>query len=592
MLGTPKGNQHFMLVYLILGLILFGGARVSLPSGHLELAQIDLFAFALLILLGMDIRRGSKSESLRAWDIRIEKYVLRPIQEKKLWIGLAVVGTVLLLVHLVRDLTLQTHMFDNSCLHQPLFYPFEPQFFHCNACRMDTQFAEHILWPLVVLAPLTSLLKSDLFIFILQILFVLGPLAFYITRGPLQERSRLWILAAFVVLCSSPLRHSLFRDFREDHLIFGAFLMAGWALQTKRPWHYLSFLLLGILSKENAPVVGFFFLFPILFDKNLPLSKLQRQRLAGATAFLTLAYTALLVKVIIPNFMGSSESENNILRAYPGMGSTMSEFAINVLKNPFAFMSLVADPLLNLSSLKYVFRLLTPFLLLFLCGRWWLVPALPGIFMNLSAVGFSREVQRMQIFHYELIILPFLVLGMVQSLAWSRKWDFQRPRFAFLVLAVALCAFGRSPVYYMTSWLAEFGYRIPGALALDRLRLEEPLAASPYLWPQLNHLKELRYIDIPSDLGGDPTEKIKRFLSQNPPRPLTGQGRDPGDSRLYLLQLDIPGTEAFRQELLRIGGSEIWKHSDTRGRPFLSLIQTPQPVFSIWCEQMNLCRTP
>src|SRR5690606_30412667 len=103
-----------------------------------------------------------------------------------------------------------------------------------------------------------------------------------------------------------------------------------------------------------------------------------------------------------------------IVNRFGGLGSTPAEVLANLAKHPFATLELILGKLFTPTGFKYLLALLGPALALATRrSSVWLIAALPGVLMNLSS---GAETQRSLNFHYDLIILPFLLLTMTEGL--------------------------------------------------------------------------------------------------------------------------------------------------------------------------------
>ncbi len=579
---------------LIVILAITGGYIFSIDGKHVEIGQINAFALALGVLLYALAKRYPQSKSLAQVDRALaalsriknpSRMVLKIILGISLW---------LLLTRLVRHFSMNTHVFDLSCLHQPLFFPFSPNLLHCDACRNGTQFAEHILWPLMLITPITALFKSNVLVFVIEHLFMMIPLYFFIMRGPLRGHS--WTLVPFTILTflSSPLRQSLIGDFREDQMIFGFGLMMLASLFNGKFGWYWFFFALGLLSKENTAAVYIFLVIPLLFSSDLNLSTAKRRRMATVTAIVCVVYTIFVVKEVIPFFMKGIESQNNILLRIPGFGNTMGEFALNALKNPIPLFMLLIKATANLNALKYLLVVSAPFILLGSRAWLWTIPGWAGLFMNLIAAPTAPH-QIMARFHYELIPLPFFIAA--AALGLSRlipaSWQkFDRTHLLFATpLLFALFFVGRSPTLEITTRIREHGYRIPATLKLITIENLGPIAAQPYIWPHLSHLPHIRFLVVPSE---SPTRELasnaRVFLDANPYRPISGQGRDLEDATEFLLELDTAWGAQLTEDIQLLGGELLRTFADWNGKPFLAHLRLSKPLLDVWCEKLEVCR--
>lgn len=585
---------HFAkaMVCVLIFLALSGGLYLRGQGWAVEFSQMDVFGLLLVLALLLLAFARRQSDSLFLQSNVFTRFANALLDKgQKRWIapGLVFVFGFLFLGHWLRHMSFETNNYDMNCLHQPLFYPFEEVLFHCNVCRMNTQFAEHMVWILVPLSLVTMVLKSDVFLFVLQSLLVAIPLWIFITKGPLREEPKHGFWFFVLVALIYPLRNAMMWDFRED--LFGfAFLLLAFTAFANKSWRWGTVLTLLVMTcKENFPAVTFLMGLVLIFERKLPL--LRRERLIAGLIIMTFSVGSFILyhKFLIPYFMGPSEGYNNILRLFPGMGSTMSDFLMNVLKNPFKFLWTFGDRFFSMRSVRYMAMLIFPFVIWGWRAWFW---AIPGIFMMMLNVMSQSDVQNSGAYHYELIIVPFLAMAVALGIQdASRTRTFAQLRGLWIwALSLALVVAGRGPVFEATDRLIYNWDRIPAHLQVRSWNIEGPLAATHYTIAQFNRVKELRTLaSMRGPVPSDQSERIKQIVAYNRLVTIEEQKRDIRDAVSFALDLRDPWETAIRDELLALGGQQIETSQDARGKDYIVLVKLKEPPMLTWCRDRQIC---
>ena len=588
------------LIWILMILAVTGGFMFRGHGVVMEVAQVDAFGVLFVLVLGLiclryrtvDLNLFPETESLKRrlfsiLDAGAEKLG----QKNRLLKGFLLLFGFLFLGHILRHLSFETNIFDMNCLSQPLFFPFTEHFFHCDTCRMDTQFAEHMVWTLVPISLITQFLKSEIFIFAVQSLGVALPVWFFVRKGPFKEKPEQQFWFFILLALFSPLRNGLISDFREDDLAFGFFLVAfTFFFQSRWAWGVF-FTFLVMATKENFPAVTFLFGLILFFKKGaFPLE--DRQRRAAAVWILGLSITVFLLnmKVFIPYFMGNSESKNNILRLFPGMGNTMTEFLFNVLAHPLMFLERFAGRFLAGQSIVYLFMIFLP---LIVWGRKNLIWFLPGMFMVSLNIMATSNGQNHGVNHYEFIILPFIVLPVVLGiLQRSSTHTFSEMRSTWVwALALPLCLAGRGPAFEFTDRLVYLWDRFPAHFQVADWKIEDPLAADQFLLPQFNRVLHQRWLLLPDGaVPSDETEIIQRIVQSNQIRSPIEQGRDISDAKSFALDLTDPWEKALFEILKKQGGQVTEMAKNANGQDYMVLIQFNEAPVTRWCIEKKICQ--
>lgn len=601
------------IFFLVIALLITGGIFYRSDKLNLELSQINVFCAILLFALVV------KRESILDFDFtkHFQKLFERGSRFAEKQFAFELTSLLLFFLfflgHLVKHWTFGTHMGDITFVHQPLFYPFEEKLLHCNVCRNGTQLAEHLAWIFFVLAPITSLFKSDTVIFLIKNLAVVGGLWFFIKNGPLKNLKALQFWTLLLCAMSFPLKKSQIWDFREDDFAFLFLLVGLWGLYERKFVFYFAGFAAAILCKENIWFVtagaGFsLVLFSRWYATDLlklrtphPSASQKQILIAGlSTVAASLIYGFLAIRVFTPHWLQGAEQTSNILIRLPGLGNTLGEAFIHALTQPWLLLPFLKDGILQFSSFKYLAVLLAPFVVLAWREWRWMLPALAGIFMNLITPLIN---QRMLIFHYELIILPFLIFGLclaVKKLAQQQNeampmkssetlGSFEAAAPWLWAFVVAGCFAGRGPLFEITDRLIWNSKWIPITAEMRSLPGDEPIATDMKSLGQLSYRKQIRVLMIPP---GNPTGErltdLKRYVAENVKKQNWEIAADPKDAKIWMILQDSWG-QFMTQELKKLGGKvqAQWPKES----PEVVVIEMVRSPFDLWCENELICRS-
>lgn len=576
-----------ILLYFTIALALSGGFIFEGTGYRFEISQLNVFGIILLLVF-----LATRSFTTKSVSGDLEKRTLNLIgwgmnnPDKKLKWAVGLSATVALTGQLLRHYTFETTFFDMTCVNPPLFFPFEPRFFHCSVCRNGTQFAEHILWSLVPFSLIFQFFKSDVLIMIFKAVCIFVPTYFFIKKGPLRERPSFGFWAFALLMLSLPFKANFSWDFREDHLAFGFVLLSLLMLYQGRAFWAFVMIVLIAFTKENLPISTLFYFVPILWAKEIPFSKKRRFLLAGSVVVFSLIYTILVFKVFIPHFMEGSESRNNILLRFPGMGNTMEEFFSNMIHHPIQFIFAFLSRLSLADTVKYLSFLLLPFLMGY--RAWiWTAPAWPQIAANILV---DHPIQRMMIHHYDIVIIAFLFAALCFAMA---KQEFKESRLVWGLL-IALTVAGRGPLIEVTRRLFYKGHLIPAALEMNKWNnIESPLAADAFTVTHFHRVPHLRILEIhQKTLPESREDRLRTFVEMNPIRSIYDQAPDAKDAKTYLINLRHIGGPFVAEELRTQGAEEVATAKDLYGTPMAILFKVKRSPFEVICERDGFCQKP
>jgi len=579
-------NLGRLLLVIIAILVVTGGFDLRISDGRIEFSQVSLFGLALT-LIGLILYKKSHLETSKLYQFS-ERFIhwCKSLSSKQILLIIFAAFGWLFITRLIRHYTLNTDLMDVSCVHQALFYPFTPVLLHCDACRNGTQMAEHIAWIFVVISPLFTFLKSDIAVFLFKYLAVGGGVVWFLKRGPLSNRRDVWLIAFLLLFASKTFRASLVWDFREDDLAFVFLLVSCVGIYYSRLRLYWTGFVLALICKENMAFVTLFFAPIFWLNRDSVLSRQRRIFHGVLTVVLSVIYALLVIKVFTPYFLKGAENLNNIVLRFPGLGSTLEEVLISLATSPTKLFQFVFGNVVTWSSFKYLVLLIAPFIVIGMSGWPWLIGAAPGVLMNcLQAFGN----QRMMIFHYDLIVLPFLFMALAVGFR-HLDLNLKRHRLKLLLaLGVGLSVFDRSPSAEIRERLLTHGYRIGPTIQLSSLDLPGNVAADSKIWAHLNHLPNLRLINFPvGPLPTDSNEIRRQLVQANPIRDTKDQGRDPFDAQYVVLNLEDPWQNFLASELLSARGHLTKDIPESK--TLFRVIELTQSLFSDYCDVYSICR--
>lgn len=485
------------LGFLILMMIVTGGTLVRFPHAKIEFSAIEPWALVVFTLLLVRKWLGGWGP----WPSRFKKWIAFGMQlpfaataASTLFVYYGVLG---FFGHWARHASLKTFSFDLCFAHQPLFYAFSKPFLRCDLCHAGDFLSEHLAFTYFLIAPIVALCKSDEWIFFLQVVCVIAPLAALLWVGPLKKRREFIFWTALILLCNSPLRATLTTDFREDHLAFAFLVLAGTALYRAKVSLYFAALLAACLSKEHVGFVAAGFAAPILWDESLELNRKERRWIAAGTFFTAVGVTLVYFAWLLPYFQ-----RGNVIMTerFPGMGSTPGQILWNLVSSPGLVIKMFFGRLFEPASLKYFIYLIGPYALFLWRSRFWALAALPGILMNLL----SAQREQLNFFwHYQLILLAPLVIGVAAAV---RDWPKKKSLALGILIAVALS--GRWPGWTVSRYwptqaeMQNFRY-------IQRLKPEGGIASSHYGLAHLSLFPHIAYLRFPKT--GVPADRLEAW---------------------------------------------------------------------------------
>jgi uncharacterized membrane protein len=477
-------------------ILLTGGFVHRFGKVYLDLASVDTAAILSLVLLAF-IPAGRIRESKIM--LGLERLFASPQAELQARWFFGLCFAILFVAHVAKHWSLVTDGYDLSFVHQALFFPLRGPFLPADISQSGTALGEHLLFSLVPLTLLTSWIRADELVFLIQAVSIAIPLGMILFRGPLRDRRGIALWIALILLMSNrSLRNALMFDFREDSFGLLGFTIALLALHAGRVGLYFFGLLLALLSKESMPMIAPFLAFPILWSKSLGFSSRTRKILAGVTIILSLGYLIVAFKVLMPYFNPNAGTASPLATRFKEFGASPTEILANVLTRPDNWLKLLSH-IFDKYAFLYLLMLLGPRFMTFLSREalLWLLPGLALFGLNILS-GFRN--QTAMIFHYDLAGIPFLAWGTLIGLRdhtlplLDKLTEEVRLKRSALLILFSLSFSEKWPLFHLTFQLPSV-QQIHAHVALLRLDPEVSVLTGSRLSAQVNAHRKIRVRD-------------------------------------------------------------------------------------------------
>lgn len=566
---------------ICIGIILTGGTIVQLymhgrPIAKLDLTLVDAWGIIVLVLLMY--RKwawGTQSPWLDWFFGKInglgQSSFIR--SDLKIFSVFAIIA----IGHSLKHLSIHTHAADMGYVHPALFYPFGGETFSIarllksDLCLNGTYLGEHLSFALLLLSPLTVAVRNfvfhDFIIFWSQAFLMGGAIAYFVRKGPTRNLAVGALVVTLIAISQRGLRAGAAFDFREDVLAFSAILLGITFLHTRRFLAYTVFMAIALLSKENVGLVLPFVAVPIVFEKNLPLTKKERIWTATATLAISLFYVLIGFKFLIPFFAGGLAGRQQIAVRLQALGATPGLILWHCMRHPFDTLNFFVGRTLNAPHLKYAVFVFLPVMTLLGRSGWWL-PALVGLLMN----EIGAETQIALQFHYELILSAFLIVGVaykINAISQQRTQPLlDSPRIACALL-LSLALSGRWPMRTLVQEIPSMD-NVRDALFMQSLdRGPNVTGAAWNIAAQLTASTQLRALIFPASLP--PQEgawKEVAVLNQS-----DEASRVPGRGFSELTRIVLDRTEAWQKSLADQASSPWEILAESPSRRFVVIVK-------------------
>ncbi len=331
---------------------------------------------------------------------------LKSLKSHPVFLMIVVTTIVLFTASSARHALFQSTVFDLAIFDQAIYLISQNQtpFSSLIAINIWGDHAAFIFYPLALLY---KIYPDVHWLFLVQaVSLALGAWpSWSLARQAGLNNSISWAIACIYLLYPLVFNVNLF-DFHPEVIALPALLAAILAARLNKTLWFCAAIVLVLSCKAVLSLtVAAMGLWLLCFDK---------KRNCGLIAlFLGAGWFLVATQAIIPYFNQGRELMG--IRRYQYLGNSVFEIAINLIVKP----NLVLERLFSLETLGYLSLLLLPVI-------WWLSPphlsplisAVPMLAMNILS---DSPAQRDLIHQYSVPILPFLLVAVISSLAYSNQ---------------------------------------------------------------------------------------------------------------------------------------------------------------------------
>ena len=331
---------------------------------------------------------------------------LKSLKFHPVFLMIVVTTIVLFTASSARHALFQSTVFDLAIFDQAIYLLCQNQtpFSSLIAINIWGDHASFIFYPLALLY---KIYPDVHWLFLVQaVSLALGAWpSWSLARQAGLNNSISWAIACIYLLYPLVFNVNLF-DFHPEVIALPALLAAILAARLNKTLWFCAAIVLVLSCKAVLSLtVAAMGLWLFCFDK---------KRNCGLIAlFLGAGWFVVATQAVIPYFNQGRELMG--IRRYQYLGNSVFEIAINLIVKP----NLVLDRLFSLETWEYLALLLLPVI-------WWLSPrhlsslisAVPMLAMNILS---DSPAQRDLVHQYSVPILPFLLVAVISSLAYSNQ---------------------------------------------------------------------------------------------------------------------------------------------------------------------------
>ena len=272
---------------------------------------------------------------------------------------------------------------------------------------------------------------------------------------------------------------NFYTDFRVETLAVPMFLWAIWAARANKLWQVAIALFVALGCKETVSftIIGFG-LWMWLFEK--------RRNFGLAAIAISAIWFVTASEIIIPQFREAGLAG---VWHYSSLGESWSEIAWRLIANPTIGISRIFQS----DRLFYYLLLLLPVVL----GLHWrtaaiMLPALPMLLLNILA---DESGQRDLIHQYSLLIIPFLITWLIDSMALyleQRKRSWLLPRWLVVWSIISFLGLAKYN-YFFSRYLPILPEISSVRTAVNLVEPDSKLLASSLIVPHLSQRVHIYY---------------------------------------------------------------------------------------------------
>lgn len=426
---TPMGlgiREGMMTVGLSKYIPLFQAASGSLFS-RIVLIFSELF-FLLFIWAWMHTRNNAQVK-------KIEQFSKKYAYEIFLGISTGAYTIYFTVTSFLRYVNFYTGRFDLGNMDQTVWNTIHGRIFQLtnpDGTNIISRLAFHADFILVILSPFYYIWQDPRMLLLIQTLALAGGAIFvYLIGITLLRNKSLSLIFAIAYLLHPAIDHANLFDFHGVTLAVPLFLAAWYFVLKQKFFPSVILLLLAGTTKEEVWLItGLFGIFFII----------KKQRLWGI--FLSVISFSLFYYLFFKAIPHAHGGNHFALSYYSDFGTTPLSVIKNIFFSPLKILSIIFQK----SRLWYIFELFFPFGFLSILSPLFLLFAGPDLAVSLL----SQNTQLHNIyFHYGAIIVPFLLLSAMYSVAFLQKKILQLSSFyigLFILITSIFAAYWYGPL--------------------------------------------------------------------------------------------------------------------------------------------------
>lgn len=274
---------------------------------------------------------------------------------------------------------------------------------------------------------------------------------------------------------------NFFTDFRPEAIAVPALLWAICAGMANRTWQFILAILLALICKDILSLT--------IVALGIWLWLFLRRRWYGlGCIFIGVIWYLFTIDYLVPLLRGGQAGG---VVFFKSLGDTPFEILWNIATNP----GLILGKFFLPETIFYYFLLLLPVIL----GLHWqkamsILPALPMLLLNILSDYWA---QRDLIHHYSLIIFPFVIVWLIQSISQYQqtgKRIWLQPRILIIWSIIAFLVLAKYE-FFITRYLTSLPNLSSLHTAVSLVQTPESVLTTTKIAPHLSHRQVIKLID-------------------------------------------------------------------------------------------------
>lgn len=265
-------------------------------------------------------------------------------------------------------------------------------------------------------------------------------------------------------------------DFHPEVIAVPALFMAVWAARGRRKIAFACSVIVILGCKAVLALV--------VAALGIGLIWIERRRAYGILSIvLGISWFLIATQWIVPLFKGG---EHAALSRYSYLGDSVLEVIVNLLIQP----QIVLGRIFSWESLVYLILLVAPVIWgLSSRGVVCLLPAVPILVINILS---DSSLQRDLIHQYSLPVVPFLILGLIESIRSHQHW-LQIRRYMLIWSVIAFLALAKFGLFW-TRYLSFTSNWTATQIAISEVSSQGSVLTNENIAAHLSHRPEIKLI--------------------------------------------------------------------------------------------------